>query len=450
MDSESSLDTLPAGRPAVLLVGGTDPGGGAGLAADIKAASAAGTEACLAVTAITVQNSSGVSFWREAGRGMVLMQVGAAAADCDIRAVKSGMLGSPGVAGELRSALDRYLPGVPLVVDPVLSAGSGDGLSTGDLARAIRDLLVPGSALVTPNLSEASILSGLRVEDRPGMEAAGLEILKAGAAAVLVKGGHLGGRPSDVLVTPEGTSWFEGERIVPATVHGTGCTLASAIAARLAQGRSLHESVRDSLAYLRQALLSSYRTGGGVLLGHFPPAGPLPGNPDGESFYSPPRFCSSCGRALEGDSLPNGHLHCPACGSMTWRNPLPAVSVVVRRGGSILLVRRATRPRKGMLCLPGGFLELGETVEGCARRELREETGLRAGSFALLGVETDSTDYGGIMLAAVEALDASGEPEPGDDASEASWFPMREVPRLAFAAHERIVRSLNATEGIEA
>jgi ADP-ribose pyrophosphatase YjhB (NUDIX family) len=236
--------------------------------------------------------------------------------------------------------------------------------------------------------------------------------------------------------------WFEGQRLIPGKIHGTGCTLASSIAARLAQGMDLTRSVEESLAYLRQAILSSFRAGRGVLLGHFPAWGPRPVNCDGEAFYASPRFCSACGRPLRGERLPSGHMHCPACGLVAWRNPLPAVTVAALQGGSILLVRRAMRPGKGLFCLPGGFLELGETIERCAARELAEETGLVAGRIELLGVETDVTEYGGIMLAVMEAFELRGDPVPGDDAAEVAWIPLDEVPPLAFTAHDRIVGSL--------
>ena len=132
---------------------------------------------------------------------------------------------------------------------------------------------------------------------------------------------------------------------------------------------------------------------------------------------------------------------------MAWRNPLPAVTVVVMREGSVLLVKRSVRPRMGAWCLPGGFLELGETVEECAARELLEETGLSADGFSLIGARTDVTEYGGIMLAALEALGAGGDLRPGDDASEAAWFRLDEVPPLAFQAHDRIVEALRSAEG---
>jgi hydroxymethylpyrimidine/phosphomethylpyrimidine kinase len=434
-------------RPAVLLAGGTDPSGGAGLAADIKAASAAGAQVCIAVTAITVQNSGEVRSWTAAAPGLVYGQIEAVADDCDIRAVKSGMLGSPSAAGELRQALDNLLPGVPYVLDPVLAAGSGDSLSARGMAESIAELLVPACALCTPNLDEASALSGIEVRTRSDMLRAGREILDRGAGAVLVKGGHLEGPPTDVLVTRTGSLEFDGERLVPGKVHGTGCTLASAIAARLCLGIPLVESVRASLAYLRQALLSSFPTVRGTLLGHIPPFGPRPASPDGEAFYAPPRFCTGCGSQLEGDRLPDGHLHCPRCGFVAWRNPLPAVTVVVMREGSVLLVKRSVRPRMGAWCLPGGFLELGETVEECAARELLEETGLSADRFSLLGVRTDVTEYGGIMLAALEALGTSGDLRPGDDASDAAWFRLDEVPPLAFQAHDRIVEALRSADG---
>jgi len=432
------------GREAVLLAGGTDPCGGAGLAADIKAVSAAGAHACIAVTAVTVQDSGAVYSWEGVDPALFEAQALAAAGDARIEAVKSGMLGSPGIAEALSRLLSGPLSGVPYVMDPVLVAGSGDSLSSGGMVSAALSLLLPRCALCTPNLDEASAMAGFPVSSREGMEKAGRTLCGLGAPAVLVKGGHLEGRPADVLVAGGAVRWFEGTRIVPGKVHGTGCTLASAIAARLAQGHGVEQAVEMGLRYLRKALSSSFPMRGGTILGHFPARGPRPGERNEDSFYDAPAFCPGCGSALEGEMPPDGHLNCPACGEVVWRNPLPAVTVVVRRGAEVLLVRRSIQPRKGMFCLPGGFLELGETVEECARRELREETGLSAGRLSLLGVTTDSTEYGGIALVAFETGETRGVELPGDDASETAWFRLDGLPPLAFEAHSRLLAGIAA------
>ncbi len=439
----SQTRTRP-GPPVVLLVGGTDPSGGAGLAADLKAVAAAGAHGEIAVTAVTFQNSGSVEGWEPVTPGALTKQIDAVLADGLPGAVKSGMLGSAGAVRELASFLQGPLDGIPYVLDPVLVAGSGDSLHEGGMPGLVREILVPISAVCTPNLDEAEELTGRPVRDRAAMERAAAGIASMGARAVLVKGGHLSGEPADFLLEGGDGHWFEGRRTYPGKLHGTGCTLASGIAARLASGCSTAGAVGGSLHYLRQAAGSWFERASGVLLGHFPAAGPA-GTSDSSAFYSMPRFCGRCGAPLSGTAS-TGHLSCPSCGYVHYRNPLPAVTVAAVEGGRVLLVERACSPGKGLHCLPGGFLELGETVSECARRELFEETGLSASSMALAGVETDLTDYGGIMLAVMRASGLSGTPVPGDDASAVGWFPLDSIPALAFGAHARIVDSLRGME----
>lgn len=435
-----------ASYPVVLLVGGTDPSGGAGLAADIKAAAAAGVHGMIAVTATTVQNSVRVLSWRPVPPDDVAAQIRAALEDGPPGAVKSGMLGSTGMVETLRELLESDLKGVRYVLDPVLAAGSGDTLHTGDMADAAKRLLLPLATLATPNLDEAEAFTGLRVRDPAGMETAARCILDMGPEAVLLKGGHLEGEPRDYLATRQGGTWFPGRRTVPGKVHGTGCTLASAAAARLASGMDVGQAVRGALAYLKQSISAAFVRAQGVVPGHLPPVGPMPARPDGEAFYLTPRFCSRCGGAMS-IAAGSGHPACAVCGFIGYRNPLPAVTVVVRRDGKVLLVRRAVAPHRGMLCLPGGFLELGETVEECASRELAEETGLPADGFRLVSVETDETAYGGVLLAVLEAEGCTGEAIAGDDAGEICWVAPAEAPKLAFRAHDRIMSDLAAGGG---
>lgn len=435
------------GPPVVLLVGGTDPSGGAGLAADIKAAAAAGAHGEIVVTAVTFQNSGSVEGWEPVSPGAVSRQAEAVLRDGLPGAVKSGMLGSAGVADELAGLLRTRLPGVPYVLDPVLAAGSGDSLHEGGMPGIVRDELVPLCTLCTPNLDEAEALTGIRVRDRESMERAASRIVEMGAGAALVKGGHLEGQPADFLLTGGNGRWFEGRRTCPGKLHGTGCTLASGAAARLAAGAGIEEAVASSLHYLRQAAAGYFIRGTGNVPGHFPPAGPRNGRLDGTAFYSLPRFCSRCGTALAREAGVE-HFACPSCGFLHYRNPLPAVTVAAVKDGCILLVERACHPGKGLHCLPGGFLELGETAANCAARELAEETGLSAQSMTLRGVETDETEYGGIMLAVMEAWELQGKPVPGDDASAVGWFPLDSVPPLAFAAHGRIIDGIRAERGV--
>lgn len=424
----------------VLLAGGTDPSGGAGLAADLKAAAALGCHGCLAVTAVTVQNSRGVRDWRGTGGEMFAAQLDAVCDDCRPASVKSGMLGAGDTARMLADRLQGRLSGARYVLDPVLVAGSGDSLHGRGLQEVVLKRLLPRADLVTPNLDEAEALTGLVVRGRTGMERAARALLERGAGAALVKGGHLEGEPADYLAMEQGGRWFPGRRIYPGKVHGTGCTLGSALAACLALGYGMEEAVSTSLDYLRQTIRGGVMLQGGPVPGHLPPAGPMPPRADGRAFYLEPRFCSRCGASLvSGRSRPPV---CPDCGMVAYRNPLPAVTLVVRRDDEVLLVRRAVAPARGMLSLPGGFLELGESVYQCGRRELMEETSLRAGRLRLRGSEVDSTAYGGVVLTVLEAEEVFGEPKAGDDASEVMWMRPSQVPELAFAAHARIVAGL--------
>jgi len=433
-------EKLGGERPLVLLAGGTDPSGGAGLAADLKTVAALGCHGCLAVTAVTVQNSSGVRNWSAMGPGLFGAQLEAVCDDCSPTAVKSGMLGSGDMASRLADLLEGRLGEARYVLDPVLVAGSGDSLHGPGLTEVVVRRLLPRAGLVTPNLDEAEALTGLEVRNREAMERAGKALLDMGAGAALVKGGHLEGEPADYLAVESGGRWYPGRRVYPGKVHGTGCTLGSALAAGLALGYDMERAVSSSLTYLRQTIRGGVMLSGGPVPGHMPPAGPMPGERDGEAFYLEPRFCSRCGASLQGTE--GRQPICPDCGMVAWRNPLPAVTLIVRRDRKVLLVRRAVAPARGMLSLPGGFLELGETVYHCGRRELMEETSLRAGNLRLVGTEVDNTAYGGVVLAVLEAEDVSGEPTAGDDASEVVWVRPSRAPKLAFAAHNRIIAGL--------
>ncbi len=431
-----------AERPVVLLIGGTDSSGGAGLAADIRTVSSLGVHPAIAVTAVTVQTTGMVRHWDPMEPALVSEQIRAVCDDGPVHAVKTGMLASPEIALSLAETLEALLPDVPLICDPVLRAGSGDSLGTGGMVEAFCKALLPASFLCTPNIGEASALTGLTVCDRQSMEEAGRAIRVMGAGSVLVKGGHLEGNPDDVLVTADGAVWFRGERVTDEDIHGTGCTLASGIAALTASGFGIEEAVSSARVCLVRGMKRRWRRKGGLQLGHFPPQGPAPGGGDDTAFYLSPAFCSRCGGVLSGRTPEELHLECPSCGAVHYRNPLPAVTLLVHDGEKILLVRRARPPAKGMLCLPGGFMELGETATECGSRELFEETGLRGDPGRLVGIETDMTAYGGVVLAALEITSWTGDLVPGDDASEVLWADLDRVPGLAFDAHDRLVAEL--------
>ncbi len=429
----------------LLFIGGTDPSGGAGLPADLKTASALGFHGCPVVTAVTVQNSGNVLSWEAVAPEILLEQLRAVCDDGPLAGVKSGMLGSRENVSALAGFIREELGGLPYILDPVLAAGGGGSLLSGGMLDPLRDELLPLCTLCTPNISEAEILSGISISDTDDMVEAGRAIIRFGAKAVLVKGGHLGGNPVDMLVTENRTVKFSGSRITEDNVHGTGCTLASAIAALLADGFPLESAIRNGRQFVRRIISRRIGRVHGYLPGHSHGAGPLPPTPDGTSFYLPPAFCAMCSEPLGKLPGEHGHLFCRKCGFIHYRNPLPAVVLMVHDDKRILLVRRGVPPKKGMLSLPGGFLETGETPVECGIRELMEETGLQALETRLMELETDSTAYGGILLAVLEVREWEGTLVAGDDASEVMWCPIREVPELAFSAHNRLVEKLAGT-----
>ncbi|MBN2586776.1 MAG: bifunctional hydroxymethylpyrimidine kinase/phosphomethylpyrimidine kinase, partial [Candidatus Fermentibacteraceae bacterium] len=421
----------------LLLVGGTDPSGGAGLPADIKTAAAMGMHGCPVVSAVTVQDSGRVTSWTSMEPSLLTAQLRSVLDDGPVHGIKSGMIGSAGTGVALAAFIEKELRSIPYVLDPVTVSGGGNPLLEHDALEVITGRLLPLCALVTPNIDEARLLSGMeRINSIDSMAAAGRAILDLGAGAVLVKGGHLEGEPSDVLVTAKGIRVYHGVRVTSENVHGTGCSLASACASLLIAGFPLEEAVPVARNFVSRIISRRVQRLHGNLPGHFPLAAPLPSVPDGGSFYLPPAYCAMCGGSMTRTPGEEGHLHCCRCGLIHYRNPLPAVALLVRDGDRVLLVRRSVAPAKGMLCLPGGFMELGETPGECGRRELLEETGLIAGEVRLLDLETDSTAYGGILLVTLEVLRWSGDPEPGDDASELVWCSLADIPGLAFRAHE--------------
>lgn len=242
-------------RGRVLVIAGSDSGGGAGIQADIKAIMANGGYAMTAITAITVQDTTGVHGVWPVAIDAVLGQIDVTLADIGADAVKTGMLGEARLVDAVAERLDLRAPGLPRIIDPVMVASSGDRLVDERAISAISSLLVPRAALVTPNVPEAEVLSGRAVETVDGQHRAADRILEKGAKAVLVKGGHIGGSSVfDVLHTEKGEFVFESPRIATTSTHGTGCTLASAIAAHVAQGRDVVDAVQHARDYLFRAL----------------------------------------------------------------------------------------------------------------------------------------------------------------------------------------------------
>jgi hydroxymethylpyrimidine/phosphomethylpyrimidine kinase len=238
----------------VLIIAGSDSGGGAGIQADIKTVTMLGGYAATAVTAITVQNTLGVTGVHPIPTDVVEAQARAVLDDIGADAIKTGMLGDVAMVEAVARVLDSA-KAVPAVIDPVMVAKGGAALLAGDAVGAVRRLLIPRAALLTPNAPEAEALTGLTVASVDDLRRAGEALLAAGAKAVLMKGGHLPGeRVVDLLMTPAGETAFEAERLTTRHTHGTGCTLASACAAGLAQGMALTDAVARAWAYVQEAL----------------------------------------------------------------------------------------------------------------------------------------------------------------------------------------------------
>jgi hydroxymethylpyrimidine/phosphomethylpyrimidine kinase len=249
-------------RGRVLAVAGSDSGGGAGIQADIKTITALGGYAMTAITALTAQNTQGVFGVFEVPPAFIRQQMELCLSDIGADAVKTGMLATAAVIETVASVLDGSK--IPLVVDPVMVAKGGAALLSRDAVGALKQRLLPRATVLTPNLPEAEVLTGLKLGSVEDMRKAG-EVLRAfGMQAALVKGGHLAGeRVVDVLVTADGVELFESERIPGRSTHGTGCTLASAIATGLAQGFSLRDSVRRARAFVQEAIRTAPNLGQG-------------------------------------------------------------------------------------------------------------------------------------------------------------------------------------------
>lgn len=252
--------TAPPGR--VLIIAGSDSGGGAGIQADIKAVTMLGAYAATAITAITVQNTLGVHGVHPLPLELITAQARAVLDDIGADAVKTGMLGSVEVVETVAALLDTT--SAPAVVDPVMVAKGGHPLLEDRAVAAVRDLMVPRAALLTPNAPEAEALTGLTVADLDGQRRAGEALLKFGAEAVLMKGGHVQGETVvDLLLTPSGETLLEGPRVDTRSTHGTGCTLASACAAGIAQGKPVEVAVAEAWAYVAEAIRRAPGLGGG-------------------------------------------------------------------------------------------------------------------------------------------------------------------------------------------
>jgi hydroxymethylpyrimidine/phosphomethylpyrimidine kinase len=252
-----------AHKGRVLVIAGSDSGGGAGIQADIKTITALGGYAATAITAVTVQNTLGVTGVHPIPLEVIAAQAKAVLDDIGADAIKTGMLGDAAVVETVAQALD-YATSVPAVVDPVMVAKGGASLLAEAAIGAVRSLMIPRAALLTPNAPEAAALTGLSVETTDDLRRAGEALLALGAKAVLMKGGHVAGeRVVDVLMTSASETTFECDRIETRHTHGTGCTLASACAAGLAKGLKLEEAVAQAWNYVHEAMLRAPGFGAG-------------------------------------------------------------------------------------------------------------------------------------------------------------------------------------------
>jgi len=250
--------------PRALTIAGSDSGGGAGIQQDLKTFQAFGVWGMSAITAVTVQNTIGVSGFVEMAPETVAAQIEAVASDIGIDAAKTGMLASAGIVDAVARAV-RYAEIDRLVVDPVFISKHGDPLLRADAVDALRSLILPAALIVTPNAHEAAELAGTPVTTRAQQLDAARAILALGPRAVLVKGGHVDGRDAlDALATADGVVEIAGPRVDSPNTHGTGCMLSAAITAGLAKGLPLEDAVREAKRFVTGAIEHSLAIGKGI------------------------------------------------------------------------------------------------------------------------------------------------------------------------------------------
>jgi hydroxymethylpyrimidine/phosphomethylpyrimidine kinase len=248
----------------VLIVAGSDSGGGAGIQADIKTVTMLDAYAATAITALTAQNTEGVFGVLPIPPEFIRRQIEVVLDDIGADVIKTGMLHDAAVIETLAAVLRERAAAVPVVVDPVMVAKGGARLIDPDAIETLKRLLIARAEIITPNLPEAEVLCGKTIGNVAEMRAAGESLLALGCRAALVKGGHLAGETvSDILVTAGGARVWESRRIATRHTHGTGCTLASAIAAGLAQGQGIETAVDRARAYVHHAIAGAPGLGRG-------------------------------------------------------------------------------------------------------------------------------------------------------------------------------------------
>jgi hydroxymethylpyrimidine/phosphomethylpyrimidine kinase len=246
--------------PVALTIAGSDSSGGAGIQADLKTFAALGVYGASVITALTAQNTQGVSGIHQVPPDFVTAQLDAVFADLEVRAVKIGMVAQLSTIDAIAAALARWSP-QHVVLDPVMIATSGDRLLSADAMERLRATLIPRAALITPNLPEAAALLDEAVaESEAAIEGQGRRLLALGCPAVLIKGGHgQGAESADYLIRGSGTIALAAPRVATANTHGTGCSLSSAIAAGLAKGEDMETAVRQAKAWVSAAIAAADR-----------------------------------------------------------------------------------------------------------------------------------------------------------------------------------------------
>ena len=247
----------------LLTIAGSDSSGGAGIQADIKTFSAHGVFGMSVITAVTAQNTQGVFDVQDISRDIIKKQIEAIFDDISVDGVKVGMVSKIETINTIAETLKKYTV-KNLVVDPVMVSKSGYHLLELDARQALISCLFPMATLVTPNLPEAEVITGLKVSSIEDMEKTAKLIYKMGPKYVLVKGGHLQGEAVDVLYDGSTFNYYSSPRIRTINTHGTGCTLSSAIAANLAKGLSMTEAIDGAKAYISRAIEESFSIGNGV------------------------------------------------------------------------------------------------------------------------------------------------------------------------------------------
>ena len=248
--------------PRVLTIAGSDSGGGAGIQADLKTFAAYEVYGTSVLTAITAQNTVGVTGIHEIPSDLIGEQIRCVMDDIGADSIKTGMLSTSSIVQTVSRELGKYNV-QNLVVDPVMIAKSGDALLQEEAVEAVRNLMIPLAAVVTPNIPEAEVLTGMTITSEQDMKTAASMLVQMGAKSAVVKGGHREGPASDLFYDGSNYEVFTVDRIDTVNTHGTGCTFASAVAAGLAKGHGMRDSVAEAKLYITESIRKSFAVGSG-------------------------------------------------------------------------------------------------------------------------------------------------------------------------------------------